>query len=485
MSDPAETIHADVIVVGGGGSGLAAAVSAAEAGAGVTLIEKNDELGGSTRWSVGSITATCTAHQRAKGIEDDPDAHFEDLGKLAGPLANRDNLALRRILVDNVPETIRWLRAMGVEFCGPMEEPPHRKPRMHIVLPNSRAYIHRLAWRARRLDVDIRLGAQATRIVVEDGAATAVEADIGGRVIRFAARRGIVLAGGDYSGNAEMKGALVSPALAEVQAVNPTATGDCQRLVEAIGGEILNGDLALGPVLRFRRPKRRSLLHRIPPYPIVTRFMRWAMDWTPPALIRPFVMGFMTTVMGPEMSLFANGAVLVGADGAPLAREGKTLGEAVAATPGKSGWIVFDDALARRYRAWPHFVSTAPGVAYAYLPDYRRTRPDLVHTGPTPAALASRIGADPATLAAVLSGEPPFHALGPLDAYVVYTDGGVRVSDAHEVLRKDGAPISGLFAAGSTGQGGLLLEGHGHHLGWAFTSGRLAGGRAARFDRKD
>lgn len=195
MSDPAETIHADVIVVGGGGSGLAAAVSAAEAGAGVTLIEKNDELGGSTRWSVGSITATCTAHQRAKGIEDDPDAHFEDLGKLAGPLANRDNLALRRILVDNVPETIRWLRAMGVEFCGPMEEPPHRKPRMHIVLPNSRAYIHRLAWRARRLDVDIRLGAQATRIVVEDGAATAVEADIGGRVIRFAARRGIVLAG--------------------------------------------------------------------------------------------------------------------------------------------------------------------------------------------------------------------------------------------------------------------------------------------------
>ncbi len=25
------------------------------------------------------------------------------------------------------------------------------------------------------------------------------------------------------------------------------------------------------------------------------------------------------------------------------------------------------------------------------------------------------------------------------------------------------------------GQGGLLLKGHGHHLGWAFTSGRLAG----------
>jgi hypothetical protein len=40
--------------------------------------------------------------------------------------------------------------------------------------------------------------------------------------------------------------------------------------------------------------------------------------------------------------------------------------------------------------------------------------------------------------------------------------------------------IEGLYAAGSTGQGGLLLEGHGHHLGWAFISGRIAGRHAAQ-----
>ena len=40
-------------------------------------------------------------------------------------------------------------------------------------------------------------------------------------------------------------------------------------------------------------------------------------------------------------------------------------------------------------------------------------------------------------------------------------------------------PIPGLYAAGSTGQGGLLLKGHGHHLGWAFASGRRAGRNAA------
>ena len=59
---------ADVIVVGGGGSGLAAAVSAAENGACVLLLEKNPELGGSTRWSVGSVTSSGTPHQRRAGI---------------------------------------------------------------------------------------------------------------------------------------------------------------------------------------------------------------------------------------------------------------------------------------------------------------------------------------------------------------------------------------------------------------------------------
>ena len=50
-----------------------------------------------------------------------------------------DNLKLRRILIDNVTETFRWLESMGVVFHGPLLQPPHRKPRMHNVLPNSRA----------------------------------------------------------------------------------------------------------------------------------------------------------------------------------------------------------------------------------------------------------------------------------------------------------------------------------------------------------
>jgi succinate dehydrogenase/fumarate reductase flavoprotein subunit len=60
-----------------------------------------------------------------------------------------------------------------------------------------------------------------------------------------------------------------------------------------------------------------------------------------------------------------------------------------------------------------------------------------------------------------------------------YTEGGLAVNDRLQVLGENDLPIAGLYAAGSVGQGGMMLMGHGHHLGWAFTSGRLAGRNAA------
>ena len=56
---------------------------------------------------------------------------------------------------------------------------------------------------------------------------------------------------------------------------------------------------------------------------------------------------------------------------------------------------------------------------------------------------------------------------------------GLAVDAQHRVLGENDQPIAGLYAVGSTGQGGLLLKGHGHHLAWAFVSGRRAGRIAA------
>jgi fumarate reductase flavoprotein subunit len=57
----------------------------------------------------------------------------------------------------------------------------------------------------------------------------------------------------------------------------------------------------------------------------------------------------------------------------------------------------------------------------------------------------------------------------------VHNEGGLAVDTQHRVLDENDRPIPGLYAAGATGQGGLLLKGHGHHLAWAFVSGRRAG----------
>ncbi|MFJ5901907.1 FAD-binding protein [Streptomyces sp. NPDC093064] len=74
----------------------------------------------------------------------------------------------------------------------------------------------------------------------------------------------------------------------------------------------------------------------------------------------------------------------------------------------------------------------------------------------------------------------PFYALGPMQAYVTLADAGLAVDTELRVTDADGEPIPGLWAAGSTGQGGLQLLNHGLHIGWAMISGRLAGRHVAQ-----
>ena len=68
--------------------------------------------------------------------------------------------------------------------------------------------------------------------------------------------------------------------------------------------------------------------------------------------------------------------------------------------PDGVAYIVFDARFARKFSQWPYFISTAPGVAFAYFDDYRRARPDLFHQGSTLAALAAEVGFAPDALAA-------------------------------------------------------------------------------------
>jgi len=489
----AEVTEADVIVVGGGGAGLAAASEAARLGRQVILLEKNPATGGSTSWSVGSLTAINTPHQKKAGIKDSADAHFEDMALHAGPLAPRDNLRLRRILVDHTTEMLDWLMSLGVVFVGPMPEPPHRCNRMHNVVPNSKSLAYHLTRHCRKLGVDIRLNAASQRLLAESGKVVGVEARLADGTLReFRARCGVVLASGDYSNGRDLKARFASPDVVDVDAVNPTATGDGHRMALALGATVVNGDIVRGPIMRFIPPTRANLIQKLPPVKPLARLIAWAMGSLPQWILRPFLMSFLTTALGPSPDLYKEGAVLINQRGERFTDELGKPNLDVAKQPGRIAWIVFDGKLAEKFSGWPYFVSTAPGVAYAYLADYRRNRADIFHRSDTLAGLAASMGVPAENLMRALADynatgratrpaleQGPFYALGPVKSYVVFTDGGLKVTDNLEVVRGDGSVIRGLYAAGSAGQGGLLLEGHGHHLGWAFISGRLAGRNAA------
>jgi len=266
--------------------------------------------------------------------------------------------------------------------------------------------------------------------------------------------------------------------------LNVTATGDGQRMAEALGARIVNGDLALGPELRFIAPAKETFARRLPPWPALAAFMEWSLGHLPPAILRPFVMQFLTTALAPTPALFDAGALLVNRDGERFGEERERPAWRVPDQPGKVAWIILDAPQAKRFSAWPDFVSTAPGVAYAYMPDYKRNRPDVFTQAPTLKSLAEKLGM-PALEASAGKhlASPPFVALGPVRSVFVHAEGGLAVDTHHRVLGAGDNPIPGLYAAGSTGQGGLLLKGHGHHLAWAFVSGRRAGRFAATLEK--
>ena len=210
--------------------------------------------------------------------------------------------------------------------------------------------------------------------------------------------------------------------------------------------------------------------------------------------MRPFVLRFTTTSMAPELDFFKNGALLVNKRGEQIPGPAPELGLRTAEQPEKISYVILDATLARRYSAWPNFIATASGVAYAYFDDFRKTRPDLYHASKTVSGLAVSLNQPAANLQAAIAAhnedgsnklvEPPFFALGPAKSYIVLTDGGLAVNEELQLLGHQDKPIAGLWAAGSVGQGGLLLKGHGHHIGWAFTSGRIAGRKAAESVKK-
>ena len=467
---------ADVLIVGAGGAGLAAAVSAAESGSSVIVLERRPHAGGTTALSVGSMSAANSSFQRRKGISDTPGDMVEDMWLFDPDLLDGDAPDLRRLLAAESAGTLEWLRGHGVAFAGPFPEPPHRVPRMHNVIPSSNTYIARLTEACRRLGVDIRLASEATGLLVEDDAVVGVRGVRHGVPFELRADRGVILATGDFSGNAEMRRRYLPAEAAAATPVNSDALGLGHLMAVEAGADLRAMDRVFGPQLRFPPPPR-NVIEALPTW----RWLCWieaaVVSAVPASWLRPVVKWLLVSHMSPSDALFREGAMLVDSGGYRFSDESAPAAS-LASRPSGRGFIVLDESIADRFSRAPHHISTAPGIAFAYFRDYSRGRPDLVTRAGTPEELARLIEADPESVRDALASttlSPPYIALGPVRSMLTVTEGGIAVDDRLRVLKPDGSVVEGLFAAGGAGQGGLMLLGHGHHIAWAMVSGRVAG----------
>ena len=117
-SEGKETMDWDYIIVGAGTAGLPAAIFASRRGAKVLLIDAAESVGGTLHLANGQVSAGGSRTQAKKGIIDSPDAHYEDVMRITGGLADENVV---RKTCDEAPDTINWLLDNGLT---PLAEHP-------------------------------------------------------------------------------------------------------------------------------------------------------------------------------------------------------------------------------------------------------------------------------------------------------------------------------------------------------------------------
>ncbi len=468
----------------------------------MALLERRPQAGGTTGIAVGSFTAAGTRWQKRAGIDDNPANHAEDVALFADPgIEARNNEPLRRFFLEHAAETLHWLQEeLGLNYVGPSPEPPNRCPRMHNVVPGAKAYVARFQLALRRRGVTIITGADVSRLVLDDGRVTGVEFRQGAGVRQLRAHRGVILATGDYANNPGIIAHHKGEKYRQIEGINPHALGHGHELAEQVGARLVNMDITYGPELRLVAHSSKPFQQWLPASGFASRIMGWLAERMPGWMINRFIKRLLVTWQHPEDALFQDGAILVNSRGERFVNELSWPEReiAVASQPGKTAYLLLDGRLCEQYSRWPKFISTAPDIAYAYVDDYLRLRPDVTASGTQIEQLCQLRGLDATVLKASieqfnqharegtvdLHGRPgaasplaiaPWLLLGPVKAYFTTTEGGAAINQRLQVLDQQDQPIPGLYAAGQVGLGGMVLWSHGLHIAWAMTSGRLAG----------
>ncbi len=193
-----DTTRADVVVVGSGVAGLAAALAAAERGADVVVVEKQRALGGTSNFFQGTF-AVESAMQRAAFVSYSRDEAFKGIMEYSHWRADP---RLVRAIVDLSAGTIDWLQQQGVEFVEVMNNMPDAPRTYHVPRGGGEAVVRALATRAKARGVALKLSTPAKTLLKKGGLIEGVVVDEKGDEVELGARA-VVIASGGYAENKE------------------------------------------------------------------------------------------------------------------------------------------------------------------------------------------------------------------------------------------------------------------------------------------
>ena len=208
--DPSAVDEADVdlVVIGAGPSGMAAAIVAAEQGLNVAVLEKTGVSGGCAKFGMGPL-AIGSKYQEAQGIDLDLDQMYNEFSEYTH---YRTNAPLVREYFERSSETLDWLEGMGVRFDEAAKYFNKSYPTWHLVHSEdgaigggrAKTMTDHMQARAEELGVTFYFATPACKLEVASGVLTgvcAVSAD-GTSGLHFATKAAVVASGG-FGNNVE------------------------------------------------------------------------------------------------------------------------------------------------------------------------------------------------------------------------------------------------------------------------------------------
>lgn len=199
-----ETIDCDIVVVGGGLSGLAAAVQAGANGDRTVVLEATGAFGGAGH-GVEGIFATNSPLQKELSIDVSKAEVLTD--ETASTNYTNSGLHWSR-MIDASADNIAWLLEQGAEFSGVVDTymPGGRFNCFHWWKNGHAAdgYVPQMIARAEALGVDMRTTTVAEELIVEDGVVRGLYASANGKSTLRVNAKAVILAAGGYIGNPDL-----------------------------------------------------------------------------------------------------------------------------------------------------------------------------------------------------------------------------------------------------------------------------------------